>query len=408
MSFSFKDSKPGRFNLKFLPESKENFIGYGPSEKTQGTLESLEIEEEEKHLNILRLQRNKLESLQQDMKSREGRIKELEDLVKDLQQGLQDSTTFRNDLQSMVEELQEREEDNTSLKNQLKKQVEEYEHSLLEIQNFASRELEEKSQEIKFLKQKLIEKDKSFEELSQENFKLKKDLKKFSQAIEIEKDSKISIIDEQAKGWKSAEKILKDQIMELTHEKLLLTEKICNLRDKPENKVINQQDIKLRLLQKDQEITLLKRNQEDYQKRTDLEMNSLKSELQRAVSIVTRQESTIVQLRKRKSEDDSLICNLRTQLNLREYDINRSVSICENVTKDSSDHSDSDSQDQVFKLKQENDSLKSRIVELRQKEEKLQQERKKVAKIKMEMLSQRNAEVIKLSDALSAAITRKN
>ena len=81
MAFSFKDSKPGRLNLNFLPEFKENFIGYGTSEKTQGTLESLEIEEEEKHLNILRLQRNKLESLQQDMKSREVRIKELEDLV---------------------------------------------------------------------------------------------------------------------------------------------------------------------------------------------------------------------------------------------------------------------------------------------------------------------------------------
>ena len=407
MAFSFNGSKPARLDLNFLNEFKENLGGFAPSGKTQGTLESMEIEEEEKHLKILRLQRNKLESLQQDMKAREMRIKELEDMVAELQQGLQDSTTFRNDLQSMIDELREREEDNASLRKQLKKQVEEYEHSLYEIQNFKSHEIEEKSQEIKYLKQKLVEKEKAFDGLSQENLKLKKDLKKVTEAVEIEKDSKMYLADEQAKSWKVTEKMLKDQIMELTHEKILLTEKISELRDKPEKQSIKPQDAKLKLQQKEQEIKLLKKTQEDHQKRTELEINSLKSELHRAVSIITRQESTIVDLRRIKSEDDSLICNLQTQLNLREYDVNRSISIFENITKDSTDPSDSES-DQASRLKQENDSLKSRIVELRQKEEKLKQERKKVAKIKMEMLSQRNAEVIKLSDALTAAITRKN
>ena len=408
MAFSFNGSKPARLDLNFLTEIKENLVGCVPSGKTQGTLESLEIEEEEKHLNILRLQRNKLESLQQDMKSREVRIKELEDMVADLQQGLQDSTTFRNDMQSMIDELREREEDNISLKNQLKKQVEEYEHSLYEIQNFQSHEIEEKSQEIKHLKQKLIEKEKSFDNLSQDNLKLRKDLKKVTEAIEIEKDSKMYIVDEQAKSWKTIEKMLKDQIMELNHEKCLLTEKISELRDKPVKQSIKSQDAKLRLQQKDQEIKLIKKTQEDHQKRTELEINSIKSELNRALSIITRQESTIAELRRIKSEDDSLICNLQTRLNLREYDVNRTISIVDNLSKDSADYSEADSNDQVSRLKQENDSLKSRIVELRQKEEKIKQERKTVARIKMEMLSQRNAEVIKLSDALSAAITRKN
>jgi exonuclease SbcC len=405
MAFSFKDSKP-RLNLNFLTSSKENIESFTSLKQP---LESMDLEEEEKHLKLLRLQRNKLENLQVDVKSREGRIKELEDLVDQLQRGLQESSSFRNDLETLTLELKEREENNLSLKKQLKMQVQEYEFSLNEIRNAASREVEEKNKEISSLKAKIVEKDKNVEDLNYENSKIKKELNKLANAFEIEKESKVILVDEHSKGWKAVEKLLKQQIMELTHEKLELSEKMQELQEKYEKVKENPEksEFKLKLLQKEQEIALLKKSSADFQKRTELELTSLQTELQRAVSIVSRQESTIVELRRRKTEDDSLLHNLRNQLNLKDSDVTRTVSIFDNTTKDSQESSEIEVFEQMTRLQSENSSLKSKILELRQKEENLKLERKKVAQLKMDMISQRNAEVIKLSDALSAAITRK-
>ena len=316
--------------------------------------------EEEKYLALLREQISKIEHFQTQLHKKDLKIKDLESQLQKFS-----TASFSHELNFLTSELKEKEENNQSLQYQLKRQMDDYEESLIQIGN------------------KIQETEKNLSDLNEENFKLKA-------VIEGFEEKKM----EEFEG-------LSEKLNELFEENQVLTENYLKLKRSSEGSTSPNKaggEYKVRLAQKEQELALSKRSHSEYVNRTEIEIKSLQNELQRAISVVSRQEKTILALRQMNSEGDSKSCTLSTEPENPKF--GRKTPNKENKELNSND--------QLSLITAENKKLKQKILEMKESATKVKQERKQIATLKMQMLSQRTIETSKLTKALNSVILSKN
>ena len=168
-------------------------------------------------------------------------------------------------------------------------------------------------------------------------------------------------------------------------------------------------DLHQEIINKQEEYNSLKENHEIYSERSENEIKYLQHELDRAVSLVSRQENSIIELRMRKTEDNMNISNLNDLLSSKENELSRITMLYEKLQRENDEFNGrcEYTENNYMQIKEENKQLKIKILELKEKEGALKDERKQIAKMKIELLNQRNAEVSKLTDALDAVIYNK-
>jgi chromosome segregation ATPase len=427
MAFTFKDVDRSYERPK-SEETTEMFIYpfKTPEISSVHSFEILEMQEEEKYIQNIRHQRLKIEQFKNEVAKKDKKIGELEQEIYSIKQNYGNYKKMAGNYQNLADEIKLKEEENISLRSQLKKQVDDYEHSLKELQAAAIKEREEKNKEIRAIKMKLNEKETKneqvFEEISSLNFKLRKAEEGYERALKDYKDKEKAFM-EQKNSWKSFERLLKDQVSELSHEKNLLQEKMLELKSQLDKQKISQVPDSLLSTEKKKnsalrqelelahdELSRIKKSQEDYLLKTEYELKSLQNELERAVGLVSRQENSIIELRMRKSEDDISISNLNDLLSTKEDELNKITSLYEQLQRENDEFNRryEYTENNFISLKEENKDLKNKIIELKNKEEALKDERKQIARMKMDLFNQRNAEVNKLTDVLDEFISNKS
>ena len=386
------------------------------------SFEMLEIQEEEKYIQNIRQQRLKIEQFKNDVQKKDKKIKSLEEEREELRQEFNSYKKMAGNYQMLNENLKLKEAENENLREKMKKQVDEYEYSLHELQGVAARETEEKNKEIRRLLEKLKKKDEENGQLADElhdlSIQLKRNQENFEKEISEIKEKEKKTQD-QSKSWKNFEKMLKDQVSELAHEKNLLQEKVLDLKSQIEQlKMTHISDINFEserkkcaelrqeINSKHEEIKIIRKHKEDFIEKAESEIKSLQTELDRAISLVARQENSIVELRMRKTEDDMAISNLSDLLSAKEDELTRIIILYEKLQRETTEIEYSEKASKH--IKDENKSLKKQLSEAKHREEAYKQERKHISKLKLELFSQRNAEVSKLTDVLDAVISNKS
>ena len=314
MAFTFKDFDKS-FSKHKSEQTTENFIHqYRSPENSIASIELIDLEEEEKYIQNIRQQRIKIEQYKAENNKKDQTIKELEFEILSLQRNCETYKNMAGNFKALTEELKLKDSENKDLRTQIKTLTKDFEKSL-------ARENEEKNNEIKSLKAKI----KDLENSSNKQKKFEDNFRKFDEN-EIE--------DYKEKSWKSFEKQLKDQVSELSHEKSLLQEQVVNLKSFFEQHKLSfpsefyltpdkkkYLEIRQELENKEYELNLMKKNQEEYAVRTEYELKSLQHELDRSLMIISRQENSIVELRMRKTEDDMTISTLTYLLSNKEEQI---------------------------------------------------------------------------------------
>ena len=97
-------------------------------------LEIQEMQEEEKYIQALRSQREKIEIFRNEVLKKDQKIKELEKSLKQFKYSPQKVIEIEAEAKQLNLELQEKERENSELRQKVRKQVEEYENSLKEVQ----------------------------------------------------------------------------------------------------------------------------------------------------------------------------------------------------------------------------------------------------------------------------------
>lgn len=349
------------------------------------SISSIELAEEEKYINLLREQRFKIEEFQQEAHKKDIKIRELEHQLQKFQ-----FKPHTQEIDYLKAELKEKEANNLSLQLQIKRQVQEFESSLTVIQNRIQKSSEDNTWEVKSLKQKLQESEKKLKVFEEENSNLKNIIKENSEELEKCKE-KSEELQNMIMEWNDVESELNERVQELIEENENLKEKIQKSFRAEKN---TGPDLKLKLAQQEQELSLCKKSHTEFVNRTDIEIKSLQNELQRAINVVSRQENTIKTLRQLKIGDDSTITNLSGELETYKAQ----------PIKQRSKENKENSKNQLTTLNTENKKLKQKLSEMQEKDMKSKQERKKLVTLKLQMLSQRNLEVSKLADALNKAM----
>lgn len=420
MAFTFKDFDKS-YQRQEVEENHDFFKVKSQDLSVANSFEILEMQEEEKYIQNIRQQRMKIEQFKSEVLKKDKKIKALEEEILKMRQEFHTYKKISGTYQEMNEKVKITELENENLREKMKKQVEEYEFSLCELQSLAQKDSEDKGKEIRNLKGKLREKEKNAEMMQEEISELLERLKRTEESYEIDSKSvkeREKALQEQVKAWKNFEKMLKDQVSELAHEKNLLQDQVIDLKsqlDHLKTSQINEEvlesewkkcfDLRKDLHFKSDELKNIRRHKEDFMEKAESEIKSLQNELDRAVHLVARQENSIIELRMRKTEDDMAISNLSELLSSKEDDLLRVTKLYDRLQRESEPLQ---SKSEVKRLISENQHLKVLISEAKLREESLNAERKQISQKKIELYSQRNAEVSRLTEVLDAVISNKS
>jgi hypothetical protein len=369
-------------------------------------LEIQEMQEEEKYIQALRNQREKVELFRNEVIKKDLKIKELENLLKENKQSSQKIKEFEEEIKYLAKENREKDQENYDLRQKMRKQVEDYENSLKEVQLIVFREREERNNEIKALKKKVVDPD--------EYRTLQNKIKELETKSEIDAKT-IKEKDKQAadsiKAWKSLEKILKDQVSELSNEKYGLQEQLQD--SYKQNSSLLKQIEKLEKTfgtldlkkfkdfqsfeQKEKEIfssnLKLKSENQDLQE----EIFNTQEELNKCLDIITRQEASIVELRAKSQESFELYEQVQSDYQALQKELQTSRMLCREREQDLET-----ARGRFEKTQKELDSVKARLDQMIEKDNLDKAERQKNAKIKTDLLNQRALEVKKLSEAIQS------
>lgn len=343
-------------------------------------LELQEMQEEEKYIQALRSQREKIEVFRNEVLKKDQKIKELEKSLKQFKYSPQKVIEIEAEAKQLNLELQEKERENSELRQKVRKQVEEYENSLKEVQMIVFKEREEKNLEIKILRKKVIE--------VEEANKWKIVAKQLEEQLELEtkvsKDRERNIVDN-GKAWKSLEKMLKDQVSELSAEKYTMEETLQRLSEE-NKKLLSKVDSELI-----KEHKALKVLNEDLQ----VDLESTQQELNKAVEIIKRQENSMIELRNKHQESFVIMEELQEE----NIQIKKEL---QNLKKKYFDKEDEleKAKNHVETLENQYFSLEKNMKTMIDKENCDKNERQKHAKMKIELLNQRAAEVNKLAEVI--------
>lgn len=379
-------------------------------------LETIEIQEEEKYILNLKIQREKIEEFRQELAKKTNLIKGLEEELNEWKGKKAEFDNCSAEINYLSEELKESEIENAKLRATISAQVDEYDTSIHELKQVVMKEREEKSREISYLRSEIRVKEEDTEILIQALEKAKNTMQMFEARCEAEvksaKEKELSAI-ELLKSLKSSERALREEVNALRQENLSHKETIRILQERTNKQNSIQDDLENAVLslseekRKNKEIRrcfaeatekyeVLKRNIEN-------EFNGLKEELDQAIEIISRQETSLQDLRLRKQEDDSKIMYFNKELEFKNQEI---AKVQQNYSKvlqqqEANLETISELEFKVNCVTAENSQMKAELKKNFDKQEQERDERKKIARKKLDLLTQRNEEISRLNQAFS-------
>ena len=253
------------------------------------------------------------------------------------------------------------------MRSTISSQVNEYDQSIHELKQVVMKEREEKSKEVSYLKQELFSKEDDIEALMEALEKTKKNMqtleKKYESELNIAKNKEDSLI-EQLRSAKNNEKNLKEEMSSFYK----IAEKYESLK-----------------------------------KQIDKEFGGIKEELDQAIQIISRQENYLQDLRLIKKEDDTKITNLLNEVENKQQEIKRIQTINLKLAKKEKEQTEKnvELEYKIKSLTLENSSIRAEFQNIYDRQEKERDERKKLAKRKIDLLTQRNEEITRLNQAFN-------
>ena len=133
-------------------ESSES--SFQPEESLRA-LELREMLEEEHYLQTLRVQRERIEEFVQDAKKKEALAADLKTQLEEAHQALAGQQRLQLEVTRLTTELKAQETANEEVREAMKRQLEDYQASLTQLQQVVAVERDERSQEIRELRDKL-------------------------------------------------------------------------------------------------------------------------------------------------------------------------------------------------------------------------------------------------------------
>jgi exonuclease SbcC len=384
-------------------------------------LEMQELREEEKYIQALKIQMEKFEAFRIEIGKKDQKIDELQKVVKDLMNSASKVKSLESENAFLASSLETKEKENFELRQKVRKQVEEYENSLKDVQTIVLKEREEKNLEIKSLRRKIAEKDEK--NLSSKIAELEKQLENEIKGFKEKEKNYLEIL----KNSKNLEKVLKDQVAELSNEKSQIQNRVQELIDENSEIYIKFEEITKqneKLVRNVGNIDKISDVLREFKKAKDdlvaadfkqkellsvtgkyksenlelqKELENLHEELEKAIEIVKRQEQSIIELRSKNQEFDLMIEDLQDENN----ELKRLVQSLKSSVVDKNETYEAllrKFQGQEKKMTQMEAFIKTCI----EKENHDKLEREKKAKKKIELFTQRTAEVNKLAEVLES------
>ena len=381
-----------------------------------------EMQEEERYIQALRVQREKIETLRREMAKRDQLLQQLNEELHDSHKDKSETQKLTAALQLSQTQLFEKDNELKEIRGSIKRQVQEYEANIAELRQALMKERNDRKNEGKVSEGKVEELQLMAQEMRLEADKAMRyqkaaeDELSHLQSNEKERERQRA---EETKSWKLLEKTLKDQVGELADEKYRLEAQMKELLDHAEGQETRldklsdldalyqseqqrNEELEDQLQKLQQEVTSLRENNREGKSKAEDECRSLKEELQRAAELVQRQERTIQEMRLRRQEDQNNLILMKDDLKAQSIEAEKATARWRSAQEELKRLKDSlvDFEQANQVLRKENGEMLRQLQALVEKEEQERLERKQWAKVKMDLLSQREDEVSKLSEAL--------
>ena len=381
-----------------------------------------EMQEEERYIQALRQQREKIEALRREMAKKDAALAQLSEELQAKQKDRTETQRLTAALQQSQTLLADKDAELRDLRASVKRQVQEYETSVAELRQALLKERNDRKNEVKLC-------DSQLEELhvaAQEQRLAAEKSAKYQQIAEqelarvqsVEQDRERQRNDEQ-KSWKLLEKTLKDQVAELAEEKYRLEGQLKELLEHAEGQeerldkladldALYQgeqqrcEELEGEVQRLEQDLSQMQEYGKEGKSKAEEDCRSMKEELQRAAELIQRQERTISEMRVRRQEDQNSLSLLKDDFKTQSLEAEKATSrwrtAQEELKRVKESLTDFEQTNQA--LRRENEEVLKQLQALVEKEEQERLERRQWAKVKMDLLSQRDDEVSKLSEAL--------
>jgi len=381
-----------------------------------------EMQEEERYIQALRQQREKIEALRREMAKKDAALAQLSEELQVKQKDRTETQRLTAALQQSQTLLADKDAELRDLRASVKRQVQEYETSVAELRQALLKERNDRKNEVKLC-------DSQLEELhvaAQEQRLAAEKSAKYQQIAEqelarvqsVEQDRERQRNDEQ-KSWKLLEKTLKDQVAELAEEKYRLEGQLKELLEHAEGQeerldkladldALYQgeqqrcEELEGEVQRLEQDLSQMREYGKEGKSKAEEDCRSMKEELQRAAELIQRQERTISEMRVRRQEDQNSLSLLKDDFKTQSLEAEKATSrwrtAQEELKRVKESLTDFEQTNQA--LRRENEEVLKQLQALVEKEEQERLERRQWAKVKMDLLSQRDDEVSKLSEAL--------
>lgn len=189
-------------------------------------VELKEIQEDEKYIQMLATQREKLVKFKDQFFEQEKVIKELRKEAKNLEETKFLAKQHQEEIEKLTEDTRMKDFEIEELRSAMKQQINDYNNSLKELQILANNERQENDRKIRDLN----EKHEAAKSAQNEVSELKTQILELNTQLEG-KTRRHQEANEQVNSWKSLEKVLKTQASELSAEKTELGKKLQKLQE---------------------------------------------------------------------------------------------------------------------------------------------------------------------------------
>lgn len=355
-------------------------------------LELREMEEEEKYLDCLRTQREKIEGFKLEAQNKDARASELSaeiEKIRSLNRGLEES------LQNALDKIKAQETATLDVKHSKKTLQSEYEATMCELQELSIKEREGKSREINQLKQ---DKEQETEKMNRKEKELNSVITDLSRELEKTRNH----LTQNYKEELTRDRLKMGQELKGVSKELAQTK--SSLREAQTTvKTLKAQLRELESLTTQQVNSLQVESENESLKRGE-EIANLNQELRKALDVVSRQESAFIETRERTQEDALLIKSLKDKLAAKEGEIEELLKKQRSFKSgyEKSKTCISTLERQNSKLQDEKCELSREMREIsdRQHQESLQHKQR--TQLKFELLLKRSEEANKLKELIDS------
>ena len=377
------------------------------------SLELREMEEEERYLECLKLQRDKIENFKKEVAKKDAMIQDLKDALGQKT----DPKPLHDKLAAVANKLKAKDTELAEAKAHSKKTIQEYEQALEELQDLVTKEREEKTRALARYKQKTLDLEEEVTQLKRNNKETNAQLRSLQQKSE----SQIEELNEQLETCQRQQAKRKELLDSLTHEKTYLEtrakegaehakqlqitrETLEDTQQQAESLRQQVRELEAAAEAREQEVQTQQRTQDQVLRKYKEQVTNLNDELNRAIDLITRQETTIVEIRYRIQEDAAVIAGLKEKAATSETHCQGLETKLMHAQKQAStaERQLSLLETEVHDLRSANALLTQQLKETTDKHQQDALQRKQLAHLRYEKLQLRNEEITRLNELIES------